>query len=253
MPTTKGRLGSIVRTLVFVGLDIFLCFLFQSYHGSVFAWSNFSKQFSLPYSFLTSSIDFFILAIWRSVLLIVGCSILCLVKEPLQALTWGKHVIFSLCILFCTFSPTKLLALYENNNKPFFGDWALIFQNLIFSIFAHLLWNSYVRLSTAKDHSYQQLDEEEEEGTSFEEEDTIDDLGAPSSTSVVVIRLLQYCRDEWIWHLSGFTFLFIYSLTRIFVPYYTGQVIASVVSAEGDKYAALITAVKLMVAISVIS
>jgi ATP-binding cassette subfamily B (MDR/TAP) protein 9 len=60
--------------------------------------------------------------------------------------------------------------------------------------------------------------------------------------------------------------LFVYSLStffkqninsifsaRIFVPYYTGQVIASVVSAETDKYAALVSAVKLMVAISVIS
>lgn len=60
-----------------------------------------------------------------------------------------------------------------------------------------------MRKATAKDHPYEQLHDEDEEGTSFEEEDTIDDLGAPNTTSVVVVRLLQYCRDEWIWHLSG--------------------------------------------------
>lgn len=42
-------------------------------------------------------------------------------------------------------------------------------------------------------------------------------------------------------------------LARIFVPYYTGQVIASVVSTVGDKYAALLDAVQLMIIISVIS
>lgn len=82
-----------------------------------------------------------------------------------------------------------------------------------------------------------------------------------------VLRLLQYCRNEWLWHLSGFTWLFIYSLSdippsirfiftlsaRIFIPYYTGQVIASVVSSTGDKYAALISSVKLMLFISVVS
>lgn len=73
------------------------------------------------------------------------------------------------------------------------------------------------------------------------------------------------CSGFRIWHVSGFTWfyyscltllttlqirpffrLFIYSLTRIFVPYYTGQVIASVVSTSGEKYSALLDAVKLM-------
>lgn len=42
-------------------------------------------------------------------------------------------------------------------------------------------------------------------------------------------------------------------IARIFVPYYTGQVIASVVSTTSDKYVALINAVKLMLIISVVS
>jgi hypothetical protein len=64
----------------------------------------------------------------RAVFFIAGCSILCLAREPLYILQWGKHISFSLCILCCSFSPTKVLALFENKNQPFLGDWLLVFQ-----------------------------------------------------------------------------------------------------------------------------
>ena len=43
----------------------------------------------------------------------------------------------------------------------------------------------------------------------------LDDANAPPSkaTAEVIARLLEYCKKEWIWHLSGFTWLFIYSLS----------------------------------------
>ncbi|CAJ0559867.1 unnamed protein product, partial [Mesorhabditis spiculigera] len=66
-----------------------------------------------------------------------------------------------------------------------------------------------------------------------------------------MLRLLQYCKKEWLWHLSGFTFLFVYSVTRIFIPYYTGQVIATVV--ETKSYDNLHQAVYTMTVISLVS
>ncbi|KAI6190946.1 ATP-binding cassette sub-family B member 9 [Aphelenchoides bicaudatus] len=249
-PPVKGRMRSVVTTLLFVAGDIFFCILCLCAHGTSFSWTNFAGQFREPFSFLHSTIDFFILTLLRSLFFPIGCGILCLHREPQNILKWGRHASLSLSMLFCAFSPTKLLALFEEQRTPFVGDWLIVAQNLIFSIWGHFLWCAFERRSL--ETPYEHLDED---GHLIDEEneDNSDDLGAPSSTSVVVLRLLQYCKNEWIWHLSGFTWLFIYSLTRVFVPYYTGQVIASVVSAQTDKYAALISAVKLMVAISVVS
>lgn len=209
MPPLNGRLTTIIGTSIFVTLDILLCVLFLCYHGNTFDWTNFSSQFSRSYSFLISSIDFFILTLLRTILFIVGCSILCLAKDPLYLLQWGKHISFSLCILFCSFSPTKVLALFENKNQPFIGDWLLVFQNIIFSVGGHILWKSYVQKASIKQRQYQELDEDVEE-----KEEDVEEFGKPSSTSVIILRLLQYCRDEWIWHVSGFTWLFIYSLSK---------------------------------------
>lgn len=144
----------------------------------------------------------------------VGCGILCLHKDPQKLLTWGRHASLSVAMLFSAYSPTKLLALFEEQRQPFVGDWLIVFQNVVFAVWGHFLWCAYER--RALDTPYEHLNED---GHLVEEEaeDNSDDLGPPSTTSVVVLRLLQYCRNEWIWHLSGFTWLFIYSLSKCFL------------------------------------
>ena len=81
---------------------------------------------------------------------------------------------------------------------------------------------------------------------SFQEEEL-----APKQTFELIFRLLQYCKKEWIWHLSGFSWLFLYSITRIFVPYFTGKVIATIVATH--SYPDLVNAVYVMTVISVVS
>uniref|UniRef100_A0A1I7S7I3 ABC-type antigen peptide transporter n=1 Tax=Bursaphelenchus xylophilus TaxID=6326 RepID=A0A1I7S7I3_BURXY len=222
-------------------------------HGPTFAWINFINQISEPYNFLLSISDFFYISIIRVILTLTGLSLLLFHSSPNNVLSKLSHISFALCILFCSYSPTKLLALTENQNVPKIADYFILIQNFFLSIFNHLVWKSFVQV-TASSEAYELLQEEEESEDDTEDASASRKEGKGGTETVkVIFRLLQYCRDEWLWHISGFTWLFIYSLTRIFVPYYTGQVIASVVSAETDKYAALISAVKLMVVISIVS
>ncbi|KAI6203088.1 ATP-binding cassette sub-family B member 9 [Aphelenchoides besseyi] len=249
----KNRLPAIIQTVVFCIADLLLCILCLMGHGFKFEVSNFTRQFDDHFSFLQSTIDFLFLSFARLLFFSTGCTILCVSKNPSVILGWIAHASFSICILFCSFSPMKLLALHENDNKPFFGDWLVLVENIVFSLLGHFLWLSYLKRATS-DHdasNYEQLNATTSQDWVDEDEAT-EEL-PQTRTGEVIVRLLQYCRDEWLWHISGFTWLFIYSVTRVFVPYYVGQVIASVVTAETDKYEALIAAVKLMVALSVVS
>ncbi|KAI6241215.1 ATP-binding cassette sub-family B member 9 [Aphelenchoides fujianensis] len=223
---TKSRLPAIVWTAVFCALDVVLCIVCLCGHGHDFAWANFQRQFSERYSFLRSTVDFLFISILRTVFFAAGCAYLCASKNPLRVLTMVSQASFSICILVGSFSPTKLLALHENDNRPFFGDWLVLVENAIFALLGHFLRATadhdpanYERLNGAT--SREDLEEEEEEDGCFT--------------------------------FPGFTWLFIFSVTKVFVPYYVGQVIASVITTEGDKYAALYAAVKLMVALSIVS
>ncbi|KIH63645.1 ABC transporter, ATP-binding protein, partial [Ancylostoma duodenale] len=129
--------------------------------------------------------------------------------------------------LRCGFSGTYLPA----------GDYAFLLWNFFAALILDVSWKYYFHYPPS---SYVILDEMDE-----------DDEAAPKETFELIFRLLQYCKREWIWHISGFSWLFIYSITRIFVPYYTGQVIATVVATK--SYPSLATAVYVMAFISFVS
>ncbi|VDL79622.1 unnamed protein product [Nippostrongylus brasiliensis] len=136
-------------------------------------------------------------------------------------------------------SPTKLLLLTEKIQAGTYlpvGDYAFLVWNFVAALMLDVSWKSYFSYPPS---SYVLLDDCDEEEV------------PPKETFDLIFRLLQYCKREWIWHVSGFSWLFIYSITRIFVPYYTGQVIATVVATK--SYPALATSVYVMTFISFVS
>ncbi|KAL3072705.1 hypothetical protein niasHS_017679 [Heterodera schachtii] len=257
----RNQFGCVLWTFLFVLADLAASFGSICFHGPSPSFGHFSDQFRAPYLFNRSVFDFFVISVLRSFFISLGCAI-CIFKNAQASRTLAQlsQASFGLCILLCSFSPTKFLALSDNSGPDhpgtlFPGDIPLILANFIFSITAHRLWLFF--LHTAQKNEYERMEEEEEEEEEEEGNERIETRNGAGKgnvrTFVIILRLLQYCRNEWFWHLSGFTWLFIYSLTRIFIPYFTGQVIASVVSSSGDKYASLISSVKLMLFISVIS
>ena len=149
------------------------------------------------------------------------------------------QVIFCVSLLMYAASPTKLLLLTEKlkpEDKMSAGDTLFLFWNFIAAAILDVSWRYYFSRTPS---SYVQLDE-------YDDEEEL----APKQTFELIFRLLQYCKREWIWHLSGFSWLFLYSITRIFVPFFTGKVIATVVATH--SYPALANAVYVMTVISIV-
>ncbi|KRX88028.1 ATP-binding cassette sub-family B member 9 [Trichinella pseudospiralis] len=70
-------------------------------------------------------------------------------------------------------------------------------------------------------------------------------------SSVSILRLLSYCKAEWLWYALGFLFLLLYSLCRIFIPYYTGKVIFDIIA--WNSYETLMKSVMYMTLLSLAS
>ncbi|CAL2030172.1 hypothetical protein CAEBREN_11644 [Caenorhabditis brenneri] len=221
--------------LILSTIDLLACLLFACLHDGTFKFANFTDQFA-NFSFFSSTIDLFLLQILRFALWMVPAAVH--ISNKADTLTLWKEPIFCTSLLICAASPTKLLLLTEKL-KPdeflTFGDTAFLVWNFLAAI---LLNSSWTRFFIRTPSSYIILEDE--------------DLDvAPKQTFELIFRLLQYCKREWLWHISGFSWLFIYSVTRIFVPYYTGQVIATVVATK--SYPALSNAVYIMTVISLVS
>lgn len=69
-----SRARCALKTLALVGIDLSVTCLFLSWHGTTFSpRDNFVAQFSHTYSFFRSTMDFLILSIIRSILVVTGC------------------------------------------------------------------------------------------------------------------------------------------------------------------------------------
>uniref|UniRef100_A0A1I7WTE1 ABC transmembrane type-1 domain-containing protein n=1 Tax=Heterorhabditis bacteriophora TaxID=37862 RepID=A0A1I7WTE1_HETBA len=80
------------------------------------------------------------------------------------------------------------------------GDYAFLLWNFLAAFLLDFSWKVYFSHPPS---SYIILDEDKDE----------DEEIAPKQTFELIFRLLQYCKKEWIWHISGFSWLFIYSIS----------------------------------------
>ncbi|XGW21777.1 hypothetical protein V3C99_004605, partial [Haemonchus contortus] len=234
MSSAANRLG---WGVTLSALDIVGCLLCAFLHGPTPSWSNISSQFT-SFSVFTSTVDLFLLCATRVVLWILPT----VFHKTGRAdhLPQLKQVVFCTSLIMYAASPTKLLLLTEKLSPGTYlpvGDYAFLVWNFFAAFLLDLSWKYYFSYPPS---SYILLDEQDE-----------DDELPPKETFDLIFRLLQYCKREWIWHLSGFSWLFIYSVTRIFSPYYTGQVIATVVATK--SYSSLASSIYIMIVISLVS
>ncbi|KAK5965742.1 ABC tran and ABC membrane domain containing prote in [Trichostrongylus colubriformis] len=234
MSSAASRLGWGVALSV---LDIAGCLLCGLLHGSTPSWSNITSQFT-SFSIFTSTVDLMLLCAVRVVLWLLPAVFHKVGR--VDHLPHMKQVIFCTSLLMYAASPTKLLLITEKLNPGTYlpvGDYAFLVWNFLAAFLLDLSWKTYFIHPPS---SYVLVEEQDE-----------DEELPPKETFDLIFRLLQYCKREWIWHVSGFSWLFIYSVTRIFSPYYTGQVIAIVVATK--SYSALATSIYIMIIISLVS
>uniref|UniRef100_A0A0K0FUY4 ABC-type antigen peptide transporter n=1 Tax=Strongyloides venezuelensis TaxID=75913 RepID=A0A0K0FUY4_STRVS len=232
----------ITLSILYSLFDCFINILGLSWHSNTFGFDTFVKNFNEPFSFLTSIIDVAVLGVLRIAIINIGISLLIFFNDIQNQMDKLRHGLFCLVILLCSYSPTKVLFLAEKKEIFFIGDYICIFGNFVNSVICYLIWKKYYCCDINNTEiNYNDYDSLSDDSSIEGRED--------KQTLHIIYRLLQFVKREWFWHVSGFFWLFVYSLTRIFVPYYTGNVIAALVPGQG--YAALIEAVKLMSALAI--
>ncbi|KAK6045971.1 hypothetical protein COOONC_16524 [Cooperia oncophora] len=152
-------------------------------------------------------------------------------------------------LVILAFAPSKLLAFYEDDNlRLAVGDWILMIWCIFASLAIQVIWtNVFTRVSERAYTAGPLFGEPGYEERILEEE--AEKAAKQRETFVLLFRLLGYMAREWKYYGMAFTFLFCYSLSRVFIPYYTGQVVSAVYG-EGASYERLHRTVGIMALLS---
>lgn len=228
---SKG-MRMVLVAVICSALDMSLTLVGIAADGSVFSMANIGENFANAtpsrYDFRTNPIDFFITSLMRVVILLGGATLLA--YNPAEGPYRLRKVtgpVFGLTLLLWAFSPTKLLAFAEKGDSLHVGEWFCIAWNFIAALILHLVWNR-VYLSgkaaaaaangSSRSAEQTRLIGNEHDGPTYanvdDEAPAEDVIVKAKETFELMARLLQYCRREWLWHLSGFTWLFLYSLSK---------------------------------------
>lgn len=184
-----------------------------------FSWELMVEKLLLTngYHFCTGGLEFVILAVFRSVVLIAGVIASCYVTVPPM-----KLVFFDLVLWSTSFGLIEALAFSELPHQlAFCGIWLSIVWNWIAFPVAHALWHTVVYIkppsecrTTEDDRDLLILDEdgeEEEPEASSQFAANERPLEAELSTFNALLRLLYYCRYGSKVFGLGLVFLFAYS------------------------------------------
>ncbi|CAI5438864.1 unnamed protein product [Caenorhabditis angaria] len=165
-----------------------------------------------------------------------------------------KNVVFAIMLLIVAFAPSKLLAFYEDDNiKLAVGDWILMIWCIFASLILQGIWTSVLthvtEVAAGTSDTLLFGDAEHEEQLRREEEQK---AAEQRETFQLLYRLLGYMGRQWKYYGMAFFFLFCYSLSRVFIPYYTGEVVTAVFG-ESASYEKLHRTVLIMGLLSLAS
>ncbi|KAJ1346519.1 hypothetical protein KIN20_001327 [Parelaphostrongylus tenuis] len=136
--------------------------------------------------------------------------------------------VFAVMLMILAFAPSKLLAFYEVDTvKLAIGDWILMIWCIFGSLAVQVIWTSvYTRVSERGYTRGPVFGEPDYEERIIEQE--AERAARQRETFMLLFRLLSYMAREWKYYGMAFFFLFCYSLSRVFIPYYTGEVVSAV-------------------------
>uniref|UniRef100_A0A914Z044 ATP-binding cassette sub-family B member 9 n=1 Tax=Panagrolaimus superbus TaxID=310955 RepID=A0A914Z044_9BILA len=252
----------LTATVIFVYFDVVVSTIALGLYKPSFQFSiNLLEHylfFKDGYSFLTSPVDFVILSLFRTGILIIG------VYYFLKKVTPKWNLFFvGIELTNISFTFLKILAFAEHPEQlGYFGFWLSLVWNEITFLALIPLWYGIYR-SPKLHRQTQELWTPSEDYTALT---TVDgDLTDSSNTriSVVkmieeristfehVIKLLDYCKHYAPWFAGGFFFLTIYSLARVFQPKYTAQVITNIVNIK--QMSDLVNSVGILASLCVVS
>uniref|UniRef100_A0A7E4UMG2 ABC-type antigen peptide transporter n=1 Tax=Panagrellus redivivus TaxID=6233 RepID=A0A7E4UMG2_PANRE len=220
---------------VFAMLDVFVVMMGLMWDGNFFTFDNVVHWFDLAnYKFTENPVDFLLVAFLRVCLLFGGAmAVYASPNGSPEVLNKYSNLSFAAVLLIIAFSPTKLLAFYESDDtKLVIGDWILMLWTIFASLIVQGIWVSvFARVHEAPTRSSGHYRLYEEEDTEYYAELARMEAERDSQkreTFKMLLRLFSYMGKEWAFYTVAFGFLLLYSASRVFIPYYTGEVVASV-------------------------
>ncbi|KAE9550301.1 hypothetical protein FO519_006491 [Halicephalobus sp. NKZ332] len=242
--------------LGFAALDIFVVMMGLMWNGKFFTTDNIIHWFDFKnYDFCKNPVDFLGVAILRVAVLLGGAlGIYANPQHGPAVMDKYNNLTFAVMLIIIAFSPTKLLAFYEyDENRLVVGDWILMLWCVLASLFVQGIWVTVfarVHENINRRSGHVRLYDDEDEGYYTEQQKKEEERDAQKrETFKMLLRLFGYMTKEWAFYCVAFTFLFLYSLARVFTPYYTGEVVASVFGKDAS-YANLQRAVGIMTLLS---
>ncbi|CAD6196304.1 unnamed protein product [Caenorhabditis auriculariae] len=247
---------ALIVSLGFAVLDGIVNMFGLAWNGKRFSTENIEHWFELSdYSFLKNPVDFLVVALIRDSVLIGG-AIAAWASPSGFADVAAKmaNVVFGAMLVIVAFAPLKLLAFYEDDAvRLAVGDWILMLWCIFASLAVQMIWVSIFTRVTEKAAGTSDAplfgDGSEEERLRQEEEEK---AKAQRETFHLLLRLLTYMGRQWKYYGMAFFFLFCYSLSRVFIPYYTGEVVTAVFG-EQASYERLHRTVLVMALLSLAS
>ncbi|KAI6195376.1 Antigen peptide transporter 2 [Aphelenchoides besseyi] len=223
------------------------------------------------YDFRRSGFDFVIMSTLRLLLIFIGCLGFVLRRRSIKVYNYTIALTY---ILFLSYTQIKILAFAEFDDQfSFPGIWFSVSTAFVHSTLWFALWFFYVRKNappvrtSATDGGleYEHLvngDAQRGNGVIGESTTetrttalTIEEEAKLNRKSVgeYIVLILSFATRHWIWFLAGFVFLMIYSVARIFIPYYTGHVIAEIVDAKGKSEHEFLNLILIMIGLTAVS
>ncbi|KAL7080242.1 hypothetical protein ACQ4LE_000370 [Meloidogyne hapla] len=243
--------------LTFAIVDLLVNIFGLAWNGKFFTFDNLQHWFDFShYAFTNNPIDFLAVAILRICILLGGAAgVYCNPKGGAEACATLANFTFALILVIVAFSPIKLLAFYEHEDLKFaVGDWILMIWCILAALFVQAIWISvFARVREVVFVGRQRLfsnDDEQYFSELQRKESEVADQ--KRETFVMLFRLFGYMAKEWPFYSVAFIFLFFYSLSRVFVPYFTGQVVGAVFGADAS-YEHLFNYVIIMASLSLSS
>ncbi|VDK73390.1 unnamed protein product [Onchocerca ochengi] len=152
--------------------------------------------FNVPYDFISSPVDFLIFAVFRLLVMLI-----CIILKMKNEQSWLEKCFMPLLgvfILNWVFSLSKLLAFSEKIEQfAYFGFWLNVIWNVLAAALIIVIWKFAFRTNTS--WGYHSL-------TSGEARDVtsgVEDKSNRFNTYRHVLRLLEYCKNQWKCTISG--------------------------------------------------
>ncbi|KAI6190557.1 ATP-binding cassette sub-family B member 9 [Aphelenchoides bicaudatus] len=226
--------------------DIFISFFSLGfYHGDGFEFysSTMFEQLGLlrhGFHFSKTGVEFALLSATRFISLLIGI----LIFKKRFYVDVFYQLLMSLFVCSISFSLVKILCFAETEGMLHFaGVWLHVLWNIGISVFFLAFLHHVVRLCEGEYRPVKKTqtaqtatNEKKENGDVQDAQETkkqsSESAAIRESSITQIIRLLSYTKYNGKYFLVGSIFLIIYSTCRIFLPYFTGEVIAQIVRKE---------------------